>query len=261
MENMLLVKMRQMNRLFQESVDGMLSFQELAETLSDILEANVYIISKQGKILGQSIKWVIDESSDITVNDLENIGYFSQICNNEFIKITESLPNMSKEELLRVFKEDYDDFDRLHTIVPIIGGKERRGTLLITRDTPEFSEQDVALAEYSASIVGIEIQRSKLFEQEEEERERNAVQVAISTLSYSEIEAAVQIFAELDGEEGLLVASKIADRSGITRSVIVNALRKLESAGVIESRSLGMKGTYIKILNSKMKSELGRVSI
>ena len=43
-------------------------------------------------------------------------------------------------------------------------------------------------------------------------------------------------FEELDGEEGLLVASKIADQLGITRSVIVNALRKFESAGVIESR-------------------------
>ena len=77
-----------------------------------------------------------------------------------------------------------------------------------------------------------------------------------STLSYSEVEAVQQIFTELDGEEGLLVASKIADRSGITRSVIVNALRKLESAGVIESRSLGMKGTRIKITNPKFKEEL-----
>ena len=41
--------------------------------------------------------------------------------------------------------------------------------------------------------------------------------------------------------EGLLVASKIADRVGITRSVIVNALRKFESAGLIETKSLGMK--------------------
>ena len=61
--------------------------------------------------------------------------------------------------------------------------------------------------------------------------------------------------------EGLLVASKVADRSGITRSVIVNALRKLESAGVIESRSLGMKGTYIKIVNSKFREELAKVSM
>ena len=85
--------------------------------------------------------------------------------------------------------------------------------------------------------------------------------MAIGTLSYSEIEAVQQIFAELDGDEGLLVASKIADRSGITRSVIVNALRKLESAGVVESRSLGMKGTRIKITNSKFKEELNKMAI
>ena len=65
---------------------------------------------------------------------------------------------------------------------------------------------------------------------------------AISTLSFSELAAIIHIFNELDGEEGLLIASKIADRVGITRSVIVNALRKFESAGVIESRSLGMSG-------------------
>ena len=61
----------------------------------------------------------------------------------------------------------------------------------------------------------------------------------------------------------MLVASKIADRVGITRSVIVNALRKFESAGIITSRSSGMKGTYIKIMNDlvieeveKLKSEI-----
>ena len=63
----------------------------------------------------------------------------------------------------------------------------------------------------------------------------------------------------LDGEEGILVASKIADRVGITRSVIVNALRKFESAGVIESRSSGMKGTYIKVLNEVIFDELEEI--
>lgn len=83
--------------------------------------------------------------------------------------------------------------------------------------------------------------------------------MAISSLSYSELEAIEHIFEELNGNEGLLVASKIADRVGITRSVIVNALRKLESAGVIESRSLGMKGTYIKVLNDKFLFELEKL--
>ena len=67
------------------------------------------------------------------------------------------------------------------------------------------------------------------------------------------------IFEELDGDEGILVASKIADRVGITRSVIVNALRKFESAGVIESRSSGMKGTYIKVLNDYIFDELDEI--
>ena len=72
-------------------------------------------------------------------------------------------------------------------------------------------------------------------------------------------EAIVYIFNELEGDEGLLVASKIADRVGITRSVIVNALRKFESAGVIESRSSGMKGTYIKVINDAVFDELRRL--
>ena len=55
------------------------------------------------------------------------------------------------------------------------------------------------------------------------------------------------------------MASKIADKAGITRSVIVNALRKFESAGVIESRSSGMKGTSIKVLNDCVFEELETV--
>ena len=46
---------------------------------------------------------------------------------------------------------------------------------------------------------------------------------------------------------------------GITRSVIVNALRKFESAGVIESRSSGMKGTYIKVTNEVVYDELKKL--
>ena len=78
--------------------------------------------------------------------------------------------------------------------------------------------------------------------------ETEAVTMAVNTLSYSELRAVSAILGELNGNEGQLTASVIADRIGITRSVIVNALRKLESAGIIESRSLGMKGTYLKVL-------------
>ena len=101
--------------------------------------------------------------------------------------------------------------------------------------------------------------RSVNEENAEENRKIQIVKSAISTLSFSELEAIILIFDELEGEEGILVASKIADRVGITRSVIVNALRKFESAGVIESRSSGMKGTYIKVLNDAVFDELDKV--
>ena len=120
----------------------------------------------------------------------------------------------------------------LTTIVPIVGGGERLGTLVLARLGQEFLDDDLILAEYSSTVVGMEILREKA-EIEEEARSKAVVQMAIDSLSYSELEAIEHIFEELNGTEGLLVASKIADRVGITRSVIVNALRKLESAGVL----------------------------
>ena len=58
----------------------------------------------------------------------------------------------------------------------------------------------------------------------------------VCRFTFSFVERMPSSFDELNGREGILVASKIADRVGITRSVIVNALRKFESAGVIESQ-------------------------
>ncbi|MBR3457666.1 MAG: GTP-sensing pleiotropic transcriptional regulator CodY, partial [Selenomonadaceae bacterium] len=122
-----------------------------------------------------------------------------------------------------------------------------------------FDDDDLLLAEYGATVVGMEMLRDHTQKIEIEARKKATVQIALATLSYSEVEAAINILGELDGSEGLLVASKIADRVGITRSVIVNALRKFESAGVIESKSLGMKGTYIKVLNEYLLEEVQKL--
>src|SRR5690606_19254365 len=120
----------------------------------------------------------------------------------------------------------------------------------------DITDDDLILAEYGSTIVAMEILRERTEEIAHEARRKAVVSVAVGSLSFSELEAVEHIFDELDGKEGLLVASKVADRVGITRSVIVNALRKLESAGVIETRSLGMKGTYIKIIINQLLEEL-----
>ena len=133
------------------------------------------------------------------------------------------------------------------------------GTLFIYKCEQQYDIDDIILCEYGTTVVGLEMLRAVNEENAEESRKLAVIKSAINTLSYSEMEAVVHIFEELGGMEGILVASKIADRVGITRSVIVNALRKFESAGVIESRSSGMKGTYIKVLNDMVFDEVEKL--
>ncbi|MBR5361298.1 MAG: GTP-sensing pleiotropic transcriptional regulator CodY, partial [Lachnospiraceae bacterium] len=141
-------------------------------------------------------------------------------------------------------------------VTPIDIAGERLGTLFIYKVKEHYTINDIILCEYGSTVVGLEMLRAVNEENAEENRKLQVVKSAIGTLSFSEMEAIIHIFDELDGNEGILVASKIADRVGITRSVIVNALRKFESAGVIESRSSGMKGTYIKVLNPVIFDEI-----
>src|SRR5699024_8239461 len=147
---------------------------------------------------------------------------------------------------LTIFPTEDSFQDSETTILPIYGGGERLGTLALGRVTEQFSQDDLVLAEYATTVVGMELLREKHEEIEKKARDKASLAMAIHSLSYTEREAIEHIFDELNADEGLLVASKVADRMGITRSVIVNAPRKLESAGVIESRSRGMKGTFIK---------------
>lgn len=254
----LLGKTRKINAMLQKAAGKPVNFKEMAETLCEVIESNVFVVSRRGKLLGIAVKQQIE--NDRMKGMLEARQFPEEYTQNLF-NISETSSNLDINSEYTAFPvENKELFEAgLTTIVPIIGGGERLGTLVLARLDRNFADDDLILAEYGATVVGMEILREKAEEIEEDARSKAVVQMAISSLSYSELEAIEHIFEELNGNEGLLVASKIADRVGITRSVIVNALRKLESAGVIESRSLGMKGTYIKVLNSKFLVELAKL--
>jgi transcriptional pleiotropic repressor len=254
----LLNKTRMLNKILQKTGTEPVVFDDICKLLSEVLNCNVYIISRRGKILGFNLSSGFE--CDIVKDKVLNEMRFPENYNNKLLNVHETLSNLANQGDC-VFDEDKSCGieNKLTTIVPIIGNRERLGTLLIARFDEPFTDEDLVLSEYSATIIGLEILRAKHDEIEEDARKKAVVQLAIGTLSYSELEAVEHIFNELDGTEGLLVASKIADKVGITRSVIVNALRKFESAGVIESRSLGMKGTHIRILNEKLLDELKKI--
>jgi transcriptional pleiotropic repressor len=79
----------------------------------------------------------------------------------------------------------------------------------------------------------------------------------INLLSYTEVKGAKAVFKELGNQSGVIVCERVAFDLNIARSSIVNALIKLMIAGVVETKSLGRKGTYIEILNHDLVIALG----
>ncbi|MDR1159632.1 MAG: GTP-sensing pleiotropic transcriptional regulator CodY [Syntrophomonadaceae bacterium] len=233
-------------------------FFEIAEILAYNLESSVFIVGRRGQINGYFfIENIICESIVELGNHTE---CFPESFNREFMDMNETQINLRLEEGRKcIFNPSgfkCNCFHRLWATTPIFGGARRIGTIIFMRELKEFNEEDIVLMEYGAIVIANEIMRMRTERVEDEERKKASVQIAFSTLSYSERDALEHVIKGLGGFEGLLVASRIADKAGITRSVIVSALRKLESAGVIESRSLGMKGTYIKVLNEFLFDEI-----
>lgn len=258
MTKTLLEKSRAINRMLQKIGGNPVDYYEICEVLTENLSCSSFIVGRRGQIIGYSF------SRDEPCNSIEQLishtERFPESFNQEFISIQETRTNITLEDGRRCIF-NYNEkrcscADQIWVIVPVFGGARRIGTLLLTRKNIGFSDEDIVLAEYGAIVVANEVMRMRTERIEEEARKKASVQIAIATLSYSEKEAIEHILAELNGTEGLLVASRIADKVGITRSVIVSALRKFESASVIESRSLGMKGTYIKVLNDYLFDEL-----
>ena len=250
----LLDKTRKINKLLHNNNSSKVVFNDICKVLTEILKSTVLVISKKGKVLG------VGENDNVTtIVELvpDKVGsYIDKMLNERLLNILSTKENVNLETL-GFSSEVVQGYQAMITPINIAG--ERLGTLFMYKENENYEIDDIILSEYGTTVVGLEMLRSVNEESAEESRKEQIVKSAMSTLSFSESEAIIHIFDELEGTEGILVASKIADRVGITRSVIVNALRKFESAGVIESRSSGMKGTYIKVVNDYVFDELERI--
>ena len=213
-----------------EQLQAEMPYNDIAQQLADIIHCNACIINSKGALIGYFMLYK-------TNNDRVEAFFENKKLPEDYAKaaslVYDTEANLPIEHDLTVFPvETKSEFpDGLTTIAPIHVSGIRLGSLIIWRNDKEFDDDDLILVEIASTVVGIQMLNFQREEDEKNIRRRTAVNMAVNTLSYSE-----------------LTASIIADRIGITRSVIVNALRKLESAGIIESRSLGMKGTYLKVL-------------
>ncbi len=247
----LLDKTRKIGKLLHNNNSSKVVFNDICKVMREILNSNVLVISRKGKVLGIGHAEGVEPITELI--DEKIGGFIDPMLNERLLAVLSTKENVN---LMTLGFEDSDINKFQAIITPIEIAGERLGTLFIYKCNKQYDIDDIILCEYGSTVVGLEMLRAVNEESAEENRKVAVVKSAISTLSFSEMEAITHIFDELNGMEGSLVASKIADRVGITRSVIVNALRKFESAGVIESRSSGMKGTYIKVLNDVVFDEI-----
>lgn len=256
----LLSRVQELGQLLHSSHDQV-EFNDIAEFLSKVMTSNVYIVGRKGKVLGYGVAEhsLTQEWLDIMTKEQRFPGDF----NKYLLRVEQSAMNLSEQDKqpFYVFSpEENESFrSKYISVTPVIGARERQGTLVFARSEKPFDEEDIVLAEYSATIVALEVVHARQQQKEEEGRQRALAHLAVESLSFSELQAAKYLLdAVREASDGIVVSSQIADEHGVTRSVIVNSIRKLESAGTIESRSLGMKGTHLRVLNIYVEDEILR---
>lgn len=249
----LLDKTRQINRLLNEQASEKINFTEFCRVLSQALEVNVVLASRKGKVLG------IRERKEIQVipqlHGIKYGDYLEHSLQNRFMNILSTKENVNLQTLGFSFSDAASDCQAM--IAPISMAGTRLGTLFVYRQKSPFSIDDIILTEYSTTVIGLAMQRAEYEEQSVEQHKEQDVMAAVRTLSKLEIKAVLAVLNELEGKsEGILVTSRLADKVGITRSVIVNALKKCESAGLLHTKSSGMKGTTVQIMNDLFSAGL-----
>ena len=252
----LLDKTRKINKLLHNNHSVRVEFNDICEVLSSILESNILVISQKGKVLGAGYYEGIDRINELIATDVG--GFVDPMFNERLLGVLSTKENVN---LLTLGFTNGNERKFTALISPVDIGGERLGTLFMYRCERDYEIDDIILSEYGTTVVGLEMMNSVNKENAEDEQKKKLVKSAINTLSSSELQAIKAVFDEMDGSDGLLVASRIADKTGITRSVIVNALKKFDSAGVISTKSSGMKGTRIKVLNEVVFDEIKKLDV
>ncbi len=243
----LLDRIRTVNGLLRKNQEEKVVFTDICGCLGRLLSADVAVLSRKGKILGKNARqrneWLLPGGSDVGERTDETL-------NNRLLTILSTQENVNPE-LMGL--KDSQELKFLVTPVEMKG--MRLGTMIVCRSRHPFSIEDIILCEYADMVLSLEMLRSETEEYEAGHRRERTVRDAFAALSYSEAMGVISVLEELKGCEGTVIASRVAENIGITRPVVVNGLKKLESAGIIETGSAGMKGTRIRIKSPEIYEE------
>jgi len=247
---------RRFNSLIQEISIESLEPSMFATALSNLLGCNAFVLGCRGEILGYELQESFYcEHFDSKRKKKEM--YIEKSRNEALLETTEpSARTTETEKVCVLFAGECPWAARYLAVLPVIGADTRLATLVLVRRAKEFTQEELILAESGATMAALEILRFRRQKAETRAREHMMATSVLENLSYSELKATKLLFDNFTDHEQILVARQIIKQANITQSVVVNALSKLEGAGILESHSLGAKGTHVKLLNDVFPKEL-----
>ena len=151
----LLDKTRKINKLLHNNNSSKVVFNDICAVLTEILDSNVLVVSKKGKILGVSKSNKVREISELIT---ESVGsHIDNMLNERLLSVLSTKENVNLETL--GFSSDaVEGCQAIITPIDIAG--ERLGTLFIYKQDATYYIDDIILSEYGTAVVGLEMLRS-----------------------------------------------------------------------------------------------------
>ena len=151
----LLDKTRKIGKLLHNNNSSKVVFNDICRVMREIVDSNVLVISRKGKVLGVG---KLDSIETITELLDENVGGFiDSMLNERLLGILSTKENVNLQTL--GFEHlDVKKFQAIITPIEIAG--ERLGTLFFYKCNEQYNIDDIILCEYGSTVVGLEMLRA-----------------------------------------------------------------------------------------------------
>ncbi len=250
-------QIQELNTFFQHSIENTVSLQQFCDRLCQILRANIYIFFQDGEIFCYSLFPEYDCSySDSSLKDRMLPQKYKSIFDGverSAFNVYEKAPTCTCENVDKcIYSERY------FSVVPIYyyNMDATKAGMLMMRYGSSFEQEEEIICEYTAMLVSLELFYQAQNSIKEEAMQVAYSQLAVKSLSTSELNAAKVILEQIANDNGSVMLVKAADQAFVTQSVVSNALKKLESAGVISTQSYGVKGKHISVNNKYLLDDI-----
>ena len=99
---------------------------ELCEVIGEMLESNIYVLNKKGKVL--AAKYNEKEQAPLVIEEDGKVVLPAKY-NDKFMEFRETRANLIYDSIKEVYGDDYALANKYHVIVPIIFGGKRMATV------------------------------------------------------------------------------------------------------------------------------------